>query len=228
MGALQQSPWQQWLLIHKQAKQQWITSNQAQSAEGVIMHSAAAPLSLCKPSLSLPLSLSLSLSQLRAEWLICDYWFLANVGGIESERRRSSILRSVLLQLLPLGLHLKRKKTNKWKLKSQRVQSLAPNHHPSPGSFCPPCPASLCLMPPKSAVNIQEYQGKAGRNGGQKGWNAYKRKKRHKTFAPLKVHKLFSSKNIMKPRGQPLAPFHYNFKHFPSQQRREISWIIWI
>lgn len=51
-------------------------------------------------------------------------------------------------------------------------------------------------------------------------------KKRHKTFAPLKVHKVFSSKNIMKPRGQPLAPFHSDFKHFPSQRRREISWII--
>lgn len=65
MGAPQQSPWQQWLLIHKQAKQQWITSNQAQSAEGVIIHSAAAPLSLCKPSLSLsePLSLSPTLSE---------------------------------------------------------------------------------------------------------------------------------------------------------------------
>ena len=54
MGVPQQSPWQQWLLIHKQKKQQWITSNQAQSAEGVIMHNAAAPLSLSKPSLPPP------------------------------------------------------------------------------------------------------------------------------------------------------------------------------
>ena len=72
-------------------KQQWITSNQAQSTEGVIMHTAAASLSLCKPSLSpssLSCSLSLSLKALWAEWLICDYWFLENVGGIERERGR--------------------------------------------------------------------------------------------------------------------------------------------
>ena len=72
-------------------KQQWITSNQAQSTEGVIMHTAAALLSLCKPSLSpssLSCSLSLSLKALWAEWLICDYWFLENVGGIERERGR--------------------------------------------------------------------------------------------------------------------------------------------
>lgn len=84
-GAPQQSPWQQWLLIPKQVKQQWITSNQAQSTEGVIMHTAAAAslLSLCKPSLPL----SLSLKVLWAEWLICDYWFLEIVGGIEGERK---------------------------------------------------------------------------------------------------------------------------------------------
>ena len=104
-------------------KQQWITSNQAQSTEGVIMHTAAASLSLCKPSLS-PSSLSgsLSLKALWAEWLICDYWFLENVGGIERERGRgrgreggeegaSSILRSASLQLSPLVPFLSEKKT---------------------------------------------------------------------------------------------------------------------
>lgn len=65
-GAPQQSPWQQWLLILKQVKQQWITSNQAQSTEGVIMHTTAASPSLCEP---LPPP-SLSLKELRAEWLI--------------------------------------------------------------------------------------------------------------------------------------------------------------
>ena len=104
-------------------KQQWITSNQAQSTEGVIMHTAAASLSLCKPSLS-PSSLSgtLSLKALWAEWLICDYWFLENVGGIEREKGRgrgreggeegaSSILRSASLQLSPLVPFLSEKKT---------------------------------------------------------------------------------------------------------------------
>lgn len=109
------------------------------------------------------------------------------------------------------------------------MQILASDHlHPSPASFCPPHPASPCLLPPKSAVNIQEKHSREKQEGmeGSQDEMQKKEKRRHKTFAPLKVHKLFSSKNIMKPRGQPLAPFHYNFKHFPSQQQREISWII--
>lgn len=86
-GAPQQSPWQQWLLIPKQVKQQWITSNQAQSTEGVIMHTVGL-LSLCKASLFLSFSFSLFLKVLWAEWLICNYWFLENVGGIEREREK--------------------------------------------------------------------------------------------------------------------------------------------
>lgn len=134
------------------------------------------------------LSGSLSLKALWAEWLICDYWFLENVGGIERERGReggeegaSSILRSASLQLSPLVPFVseKKKKRSQWvqSLESARSPPSTPpfffsSHLPcsslpfiSPLPFSSsfsfsfpllPPPPSLCPLPPKLSVNIQQ------------------------------------------------------------------------
>lgn len=175
-------------------KQQWITSNQAQSTEGVIMHTAAASLSLCKPSLSLslfllPLSPALSLSQsalgrminlrLLIPWECGRDWKRERErgrggGSIQySEERLAAALASGSLRFR------KKKKRSQWvqSLESARSPPSTPpffffSHLPcsslpfiSPLPFSSsfsfsfpllPPPPSLCPLPPKLSVNIQQ------------------------------------------------------------------------